>query len=66
MGKSDWQIWTTFLNNNEYKNMVEDAMWQFINDTEDRILFTDYYRTDYPDAERGSETVQYRADYSNP
>ena len=41
-------------------------MWQFINDTEDRILFTDYYRTDYPDAERGSETVQYRADYSNP
>lgn len=50
--KSDWQMWTTCLTEDkEYMNIVVDAMWQFINDSEDRIPFTDYYRTDYPDAE---------------
>ena len=40
--KTDWQMWTTCLfNDEEYTNMVVDAMWQFLCDCEDHVPFSD-------------------------
>lgn len=58
--KSDWQMWTTRLTNDkEYRNMIIDAMWDFLNETEDRVPFTDWYFTSEPN-QRGfqNRTVQ--------
>ena len=47
--KSDWQMWTTCLaSDSQYMNMVIDAMWQFVNDTPDRVPFADWYETKTP------------------
>ncbi len=44
--KSDWQMWTTCLTDDEeYMNMVIDTMWNFINATPNRVPFTDWYGT---------------------
>lgn len=45
--KSDWQMWVAAISGDvEFKNMVIDSIWKFVNDSNDRIPFTDWYNTD--------------------
>ncbi|MBQ8893314.1 MAG: DUF4965 domain-containing protein [Clostridia bacterium] len=45
--KSDWQLWSVMLDetDQEYFNMIVDRMWDFLNETVDRVPFTDWYFT---------------------
>ena len=44
--KSDWQMWTACLRDDkEYLLKIIDAMWRFIDETTDRLPFTDWYET---------------------
>jgi hypothetical protein len=48
--KSDWQMWTTVLSDDQlYLNIVVNKMWKMLNETEDRVPFTDWYMTSKPD-----------------
>ena len=45
--KSDWQIWTACLTDDcDYLDMVIETMWKYVNETEDRIPFSDWYSTE--------------------
>lgn len=47
--KSDWQMWTTVLTDNrEYLDAVVDAMYSMLENTRDRVPFTDWYFTSCP------------------
>ena len=40
--KTDWQMWSTKLfDDQEYTNMIVDAMWKFMCETPDRVPFSD-------------------------
>ena len=40
--KTDWQMWSTMLfEDQEYTNMIVDAMWKFMCETPDRVPFSD-------------------------
>ncbi len=44
--KADWQMWTTVMTKNkEYRDIIIDKMYAFINDTPDRTPFPDWYYT---------------------
>ena len=48
--KSDWQMWSTVLTDDAaYEKAIIDAMWSMLNDTRDRVPFTDWYYTLSPD-----------------
>lgn len=47
--KSDWQMWTTVLTNNKkYRDAVIEAMYDMLENTRDRVPFTDWYFTSTP------------------
>ena len=47
--KSDWQMWSTRLTDDkEYFDEICERMWQFLNETPDRVPFTDWYYTTTP------------------
>ena len=47
--KSDWQMWTTRLfDDDEYTEMVINAMWDFLNESPDRVPFSDLYYVSKP------------------
>lgn len=47
--KSDWQLWSTMLDDdNDFFQLIVDRMWDFLNETPDRIPFTDWYFTSKP------------------
>lgn len=47
--KSDWQMWTTVLTDNtEYRDKIIDAMCCMLENTRDRVPFTDWYFTSTP------------------
>jgi hypothetical protein len=45
--KSDWQLWSVMLNESdkEYFDLIVDRIWDFLNETVDRVPFTDWYFT---------------------
>lgn len=44
--KSDWQMWSTVLTNDkEYTDMIVSAMLKMLEETTDRVPFTDWYYT---------------------
>ena len=44
--KSDWQMWSVMLTDNEeYRNKIIDTMWDMLNESPDRVPFTDWYYT---------------------
>ncbi|MBQ3084889.1 MAG: DUF4965 domain-containing protein [Clostridia bacterium] len=45
--KSDWQLWSVMLDetDEEYFHLIVDRMWDFLNETIDRVPFTDWYFT---------------------
>ena len=44
--KSDWQMWSTVLTNDkEYTDMIVSAMLKMLNETVDKVPFTDWYYT---------------------
>ena len=47
--KTDWQMWSTVLTDNkEYRDAVIDAMCVMLNETRDRVPFTDWCYTSSP------------------
>ena len=47
--KTDWQMWSTVLTDNkEYLDAVVDAMCNMLNNTRDRVPFTDWCYTSSP------------------
>lgn len=47
--KSDWQMWSTILSdNNEYRDKIISSMLKMLSDTNDRVPFTDWYYTTRP------------------
>ena len=47
--KSDWQMWTTVrTNNKKYRDAVIEAMYNMLENTRDRVPFTDWYFTSTP------------------
>lgn len=47
--KSDWQMWSTMLTNDtNYTNAIIGSMWQMLNETRDRVPFSDWYYTSKP------------------
>ncbi len=47
--KTDWQMWSTVLTDNkEYRDAVIDAMCNMLNNTRDRVPFTDWCYTSSP------------------
>ncbi len=47
--KSDWQMWTTVLSDNkEYLDAVVNSMYTMLENTRDRVPFTDWYLTSTP------------------
>ena len=47
--KSDWQMWTTVLTDDkEYLDAVVEAMYNMLENTRDRVPFTDWYFTSSP------------------
>ena len=48
--KSDWALWSTMLDESdtEYFTMIIEQMWDFLNETVDRVPFTDWYFTTKP------------------
>lgn len=58
--KTDWELWATALTDDEeFFHMIVDRMWNFLNETTDRVPFTDWHFTSHP-LERGfqARTVQ--------
>lgn len=58
--KSDWQLWAaTMLGDQSFFDQIVERMWRFVDETPDRIPFTDLYFTSKPYA-RGfqARTVQ--------
>ncbi len=44
--KSDWQMWSTVLcDDKEYTDRIVSAMLKMLNETDDRVPFTDWYYT---------------------
>ena len=44
--KSDWQMWSVRLSDNkEYSDRIIDSMWDMLNESTDRVPFTDWYFT---------------------
>ena len=44
--KSDWQMWSTVLSdNNEYRDKIISSMLKMLSDTNDKVPFTDWYFT---------------------
>lgn len=44
--KSDWQMWSTVLSdNNEYRDKIVSSMLKMLSDTNDKVPFTDWYYT---------------------
>lgn len=44
--KSDWQMWSTVLTDDiEYRDMIVSAMLKMLDETTDRVPFTDWYYT---------------------
>lgn len=45
--KSDWQLWSVMLDESdtEYTDLIVERMWDFLNETVDRVPFTDWYFT---------------------
>ncbi len=45
--KSDWQLWSVMLDESdkEYFDLIVERMWDFLNETVDRVPFTDWYFT---------------------
>ena len=47
--KSDWQMWTAWLtDDNEYREAIINSMLKFLEDTPDRVAFSDWYHTEKP------------------
>lgn len=47
--KLDWMVWTTVMNDDiEYRDLIFDAVCNFINDTTDRVPMTDSHYTSFP------------------
>ena len=47
--KSDWQMWTACLTDDiDYRNKIIDCMWDFVNESEPRVPFGDWYETKTP------------------
>ncbi len=48
--KSDWQLWSVMLDDEdqEFFDLIVERMWDFLNETVDRIPFTDLYFTSKP------------------
>jgi hypothetical protein len=47
--KSDWQMWSAVLTGDkEYADMIFSTMRDFLNETENRVPFTDWYYTSEP------------------
>ena len=48
--KSDWQLWSVMLDESdkEYFDLIVECMWDFLNETVDRVPFTDWYFTSKP------------------
>lgn len=44
--KSDWQMWATVLSDGDLSDRIIDAMWDMLNETPDRVPFTDWYETE--------------------
>ncbi len=44
--KSDWQMWSVRLTDNrQYRDKIIEAIWDMLNNTPDRVPFTDWYFT---------------------
>ena len=58
--KSDWQMWSICLtDDNEYRDMIIERMWDAICDMCERVPFSDWYYTSEPHMERfQNRTVQ--------
>ena len=58
--KSDWQMWTTCLtDDDEYRDMITERMHRFVCETPFRVPFPDWYETEHPtQCEFQSRTVQ--------
>lgn len=47
--KSDWQMWSAWLTDDiDYRNDIIHAMVEFLQNTTDRVPFTDWYETPVP------------------
>ena len=47
--KTDWELWSTMLfHDQEYTNMIINAVWNFFNITPDRVPMTDLHFTNEP------------------
>ena len=47
--KSDWELWSTVLcDNREYRDAVIDATYRMLNETRDRVPFSDWFFTSTP------------------
>ncbi len=47
--KTDWEMWSTRLfDDKEYTNMIVNAMWKFLSESEEHIPFSDYVFTSKP------------------
>ncbi len=47
--KSDWQMWSTRLfDDAEYTDMIVNTMWDFLNESPDRVPFSDWYYVSKP------------------
>ncbi|MCL2160134.1 MAG: DUF1793 domain-containing protein, partial [Oscillospiraceae bacterium] len=47
--KSDWQMWSAALTDDmQYADSIIGAMWDFLNETPDRVPFSDWYYTSNP------------------
>ena len=45
--KSDWEMWTAALaNNNTYFLRISDLVWKYVNETPSRVPLSDWYYTD--------------------
>lgn len=48
--KTDWQMWSTRLADDQhYTNAIIDRMWDWLNETPDRVPFGDWIETESPD-----------------
>ena len=58
--KSDWQMWSVCLtDDNEYRDMIIEKMWNMVCDMCERVPFSDWYYTSEPHMERfQNRTVQ--------
>ena len=50
--KSDWEMWTVMLDDNEeYRNQIIHTMWEALCHMDRRVPFPDWYHTEAPVAE---------------